>query len=65
MLDIKSMNKSMELKKQGSTKKSVSRKSGCASVKPTCSSVKGVGQPVGSVKYKQLLKKFDELKGFQ
>lgn len=59
MLDVKSMNKSMELKKQGSTKKSVSRKSGCASVKQTCSSVKGVGPQLGGVKYKQLLKKFD------
>ena len=53
------MNRSIELKKQVTNKKSISRKSGCISAKPICSSVKATSNNAPVVKYKQLLKKFD------
>lgn len=52
------MNKSIDLKKQVTNKRPVSRKLGCVSAKPICSSVKAAGTNVTGVKYKQLFKKF-------
>jgi hypothetical protein len=62
-IEIKNANKSIELKKQNSFKKPISRKSRCVSVKQTCASVKQ--STTGSIKLKQLFKRFDELKGLQ